>query len=220
MIRGCQYCGRLIAPGARRDAVYCGKRCRQAAWRFGRGCPARAPAASPSASSQPKRFAYADPPYPKRAARYYRRHQDYAGEVDVRELVAQLVTEYPDGWALSTSADALQAVLALCPDGVRVAAWVRGERPTASHRPLNAWEPVIYSGGRPYVSERRRLDALVHTARPRTTDPDRVVGAKPSAFAWWLFDLLGALPGDELVDLFPGSGAIGRAWSIYSRAAE
>ena len=57
-------------------------------------------------------------------------------------------------------------------------------------------------------------------ARIRTTDPRRVVGAKPAAFCWWLFDLLGALPGDELVDLFPGSGGIGRAWRLYASAGE
>ena len=68
--------------------------------------------------------------------------------------------------------------------------------------------------------EARRLDALVHVARIRTTDPRRVVGAKPAGFCWWLFDLLGALPGDELVDLFPGSGGIGRAWRLYSSAGE
>ena len=46
------------------------------------------------------------------------------------------------------------------------------------------------------------------------------MGAKPAAFCWWLFDLLGALPGDELVDLFPGSGGIGRAWRLYASAGE
>jgi hypothetical protein len=30
-----------------------------------------------------------------------------------------------------------------------------------------------------------------------------------------MFELLGALPGDELDDLFPGSGGIGRAWDAY-----
>jgi hypothetical protein len=35
-----------------------------------------------------------------------------------------------DGWVLSTSADALPVVRALCPPGVRAAAWHRGERPT------------------------------------------------------------------------------------------
>lgn len=46
------------------------------------------------------------------------------------------------------------------------------------------------------------------------------MGAKPARFAFWLFDLLGALPGDELDDLYPGSGGIRRAWQLYtSRAA-
>jgi hypothetical protein len=91
-----------------------------------------------------------------------------------------------------------------------------------TYRPLSAWEPVIYRGGRAYPSplEARRLDALVHVVRIRTTDPRRVVGAKPAAFCWWLFDLLGALPGDELVDLFPGSGGVGRAWRLYTSAGE
>jgi hypothetical protein len=43
-----------------------------------------------------------------------------------------------------------------------------------------------------------------------------VHGAKPAAFCWWLFDLLGALPGDDLVDLFPGSGGVARAWGLYN----
>jgi hypothetical protein len=150
----------------------------------------------------------------------YRGHPDYAGEVDHPALIARLVDEFPDGWALSTSAEALAGVLASCPPAARVAAWFRGERSGRSYRPLSAWEPVIYCGGRAYLSslQDRRVDALVHVARPRTTDPRRVVGAKPAAFCWWLFDLLGALPGDELVDLFPGSGGVARAWDLYAAA--
>jgi hypothetical protein len=52
--------------------------------------------------------------------------------------------------------------------------------------------------------------------RPRLTDPLRVVGAKPAAFVWWMFELLGALPDDHLTDLFPGSGGVARAWAIYT----
>ena len=63
---------------------------------------------------------------------------------------------------------------------------------------------------------RERVDALVHTARPRLTDPARVIGAKPATFARWLFDLFGARPGDEVHDLFPGSGGITRAWHAYT----
>jgi hypothetical protein len=38
------------------------------------------------------------------------------------------------------------------------------------------------------------------------------MGRKPVAFCAWLFDLLGMVPGDELVDLFPGTGIVARSW--------
>lgn len=137
-----------------------------------------------------------------------------------------------DGWALSTSAKALPEVLAVCPPKVRVAAWVRGERPTRSAWPLNAWEPVIYAGGRQLIeashaaahdasceceasylaSTTRRIDALVYRPGNRLTDPARVIGSKPPQFAAFVFQLLGARAGDSLDDLFPGSGGIARAW--------
>lgn len=211
----CRWCKRPLGPTQRRDAVYCAVRCRQAAHRFGRHRGRIAQA------GEPLRFAYADPPYPRKA-HLYRGHPDYAGEVDHTELVNRLVTGPWDGWALSTSADALPAVLRLCPDTVRVASWHRGERPTRSYGPLNAWEPVIYSGGRPITDpdlEDRRVDALAYTSRARTTDPDRVIGAKPAAFAFWMFRLLGARIGDTLDDLYPGSGGIARAWAIHQQGA-
>lgn len=166
------------------------------------------------------RFAYADPPYPGKARRFYRGHPDYRGEVDQAELIARLVDGWPDGWALSTSAAALPDLLPLCPRGVRVAAWLRGMPGGVRARaPVSAWEPVVFAGGRRVASLPAVPDALAYTARPRMTDPGRVVGAKPAAFAWWLFDLLGARPGDELADLYPGSGGIARAWSIMQAAA-
>lgn len=42
-----------------------------------------------------------------------------------------------------------------------------------------------------------------------------VSGAKPDAFTHWVLDVLGVLPGDEVVDLFPGSGACQRAIDGY-----
>ncbi len=144
----------------------------------------------------------------------------------------------------------LQEVLALCPAGARVAVWVRGERPNPrAGRPLNAWEPVIYHGGRilsdsstrtssdasstttahatpqPTPEESRapggrRVDVLIRRPRPRTTAPGHVTGAKPAEFARWIFDLLGALPGDDLTDLYPGSGGITTAWTAYTSTPE
>ena len=157
------------------------------------------------------RFAYADPPYPGLARKYYA-----CEEVDHAELVARLVADFPDGWALSTSSEALRDVLALCPAGVRVAAWVRGARPGKSYRPRSAWEPVIVAGGRSRqegVSE-YSCDVLVWGGRQHS-HPDALVGMKPAPFCEWMFRLLGACSGDALVDLFPGSGAVARAWELY-----
>ena len=106
--RFCAWCRGPIRRAARRDSKYCSTRCRQAAHRFHAGAQRRV------ASSSPLRLAYADPPYPGLAG-YYRDHPDFAGEVDHTELVERLVAEFPDGWALSTSARALRDVLASCP---------------------------------------------------------------------------------------------------------
>jgi hypothetical protein len=147
----CAWCKGEIPPTLRRDSICCSVRCRQARHRFtsqvGRG--------EVVDTGTVLRLAYADPPYPGLSKLYYSDHPDFAGEVDHIELIRKLSTY--DGWALSTSAKALPSVLAMCPPGVRVAAWHRGERPTKSLGPLNAWEPVIYFGG--------RLD-FVHDASP------------------------------------------------------
>lgn len=104
-------------------------------------------------------FAYADPPYPGKAAHYPERQ-----EVDHAQLVDRLISDYPDGWALSTSATALAAVLRLCPENVRVCSWHRRVRRTPSRRALSGWEPLIVAGGRPLrvdvVQDQRRLRGL------------------------------------------------------------
>lgn len=212
--RQCGWCREPLDPAKRADSKFCNQSCRQAAHRFVT-VVARDVRHD---GSFPMRFAYADPPYPGMAWRYYGDHPDYAGEVDHELLIAQLSSpgRY-DGWALSTSAAALPMVLSLCTAAdvsVRVAAWVRGGRAHRDPRgPLSSWEPVVYSGGRDGSS---RFDSLVHGVRPRRTDPKRVKGAKPAVFIRWLFELLGAQPGDELDDLFPGSGGVTRAWELFT----
>lgn len=220
--RVCAWCPKDIPPGSRNDAKFCSTRCRQASHRF--HVPSRRAGAARRVQTsaellQPRRFAYADPPYPGMARRYYRGHPDFAGEVDHAELIRLLSTF--DGWALSTSVSALPSLLPACPTDVRVAAWFRGERPVPSYNPLPAWEPVIYRGARYYLSSgsARRVDALVHVSRPRLTDARRTIGSKPAAFCAWLFQLLGLGPEDVLVDLFPGSGGVGLAWETYRAAA-
>lgn len=178
------------------------------------------------------RFAYADPPYPGQSKRLYGSHPDYGGEVDHEALVARLESEFPDGWALSTSVPALGYVLSLCPagetskgggsakagTGVRICSWARKPMPMPPARVMWTWEPLIVRT--PHWRQRHAGDFTSDSLR--ATPPTgflggQIIGAKPVAFTRWLFDLLGARPGDELVDVFPGSGAVGDAWNALTR---
>jgi hypothetical protein len=234
----CSWCDGPMPDGLRAEARFCAKSCRQASSRFSLGMrsipgaeplgpgdtsPALEPPASATRRRRPPRevlddvsramrFCYADPPYPGKAGYY-----PEAEEVDHRALVQRLAIEGPDGWALSTSATALAQVLALCPPGVRVCSWHRAVRPTRSKRPISAWEPLIVSGGRelPTDGPQQIRDALAYGGRYRRY-PGAMVGMKPPQFAAWMFAQLGARPGDQLVDLYPGSGAVGEAWRRYS----
>lgn len=229
MASACAWCRGPISARARRDAITCSQRCRQARHRVSAaalrdGSPRALRDASRAAAA--RRLAYADPPYPGKS-HYYRGHPDYAGEVDHAALLSRLATY--DGWALSTSARALPDVLALAvAQGltVRVAAWIRGVRPHATARhALNGWEPVIYvpvalagarDASRAAAAGTRRVDVLEHGVRPMTTLPGRVIGAKPAAFCRWIFDLIGAGPHDTFHDLFPGSGIVARTWDAFA----
>ena len=222
----CEWCGGPIPVNKRRDTRFDKKTCRQASWRFGRpdaslvDVDARRLAAGPPrrlASSEPRRFAYADPPYPGKA-HLYAGHPDFGGEVDHRELVDRLVAEYPDGWALSTSSDALFDVLALCPRDVRVGVWTKPCPPGYQKRARRGWEPVIFCGGRERERGEPQVLDWVHAA-PLRRYPGRVIGIKPPEFSWWLFAMLGARAGDTLDDLFPGSGAVTRAWQRFVEAS-
>jgi hypothetical protein len=156
------------------------------------------------------RVAYADPPYIGQAKKHYA-HDPRCAEVDHAELIAKL--DGYDAWALSLSSPTLRIILPMCPEDVRVMAWVK---PFASFKPnvnpAYAWEPVIVRGGR-----KRGRDEP--TARDwvscNITLKKGLSGAKPEAFCFWLFDVLGMLAGDEFHDIFPGTGGVGRAWAAY-----
>jgi len=155
-------------------------------------------------------FAYADPPYIGQARKHYG-----CVEVDHGALIARLVADYPDGWALSCSSPTLKFVLSLCPDDVRVGPWVK---PFASYKPgVNpafAWEPVIFRGGRPYEREQA---TVVDWVSANITLERGLAGAKPETFCAWIFRMLNLQAGDELHDLFYGTGAVTRAWESYQR---
>jgi hypothetical protein len=81
--------------------------------------------------------------------------------------------------------------------------------------PAYAWEPVIWRGGR---SKRGRSEPTVRDwVSAEITLKKGLTGAKPEAFVWWLLELLGLESNDELTDLFPGTGVVGRTWERYRR---
>jgi hypothetical protein len=158
------------------------------------------------------RIAYADPPYPGQSARHYADHPDYAGEVDHAQLLDRLAGY--DGWALSTSAAALQSVLSLCPGDVRVGVWYRPNSEPPGNRGTWwwSWEPVIFRPARPPEGATR--DMLSHHKEQGFLG-STIIGQKPRRVCEWIFALVGLRPGDELDDLFPGSGAVLRAWENW-----
>lgn len=160
------------------------------------------------------KIAYADPPYPG-CAHLYKNHPDYAGEVDHRALCARLHEEF-DGFILHTSSVALPQVAPMVGSGARCMAWVKSFAAFKRNVPVAyAWEPVFVKAARkPVVSGRVVMrDWMQHPI----TMKRGLTGAKPEAVCHWLFEVVGAHPDDELADLFPGSGAVTRAWETWQR---
>lgn len=163
------------------------------------------------------RFAYADPPYLGCGSKYAPFHPQAMDWNDINrhaELVLQLTKEFPDGWAMSASSVSLGQIMGIyyMPADVRVAAWVK---PFAVFKPnvnpAYAWEPVIFRGGR----KRSRKEPTVRDWHSENiTMRKGLPGAKPPGFALWIAQLLGAdwKQGDEIVDLFPGTGAMSSVW--------
>lgn len=168
------------------------------------------------------RFAYADPPYVGQAKRY-----PGGVEVNHRLLIGWLETEF-DGWALSCSAPSLPLLLSFVTVKVRVLSWVK---PYVPHRPgvwpTYAWEPVICVPlARP--SDRSRWTPMDwFQSKPAGhsrggAGKQRILGEKPPVFVSWMLECCRVERQDEVVDVFPGSGAVGEAvaqWRAQTRLA-
>lgn len=156
------------------------------------------------------KFAYADPPYIGQAKRHYN-----CAEIDHKWLIDSLVSDYPDGWALSASSPSLKIILPMCPPDVRIAVWCKSFCAFKKGvRPAYAWEPVIFRGGRnhnPPVPEKngKQITPKDFHIAPITLKKG-LVGAKPESVCRWILDLLNFSYEDEIVDLFPGTGVMGR----------
>ncbi len=153
------------------------------------------------------RLAYADPPYPGKAHLYPEN-----AEVDHAALIEQL-REY-DGWGLSTDETNLAYVLNLCPPKTRVLAWCRKNAPPLLPYPWTSWEPVLVCPARARDVEPVR-SYLVDIAPLGSLQRNGLTGQKSWGFCEWVIAALGALQGDTLDDLFPGTGIMGEAFAAF-----
>lgn len=184
------------------------------------------------------RFAYADPPYYGCCALYGHYHPDGLcwDDIDTHvRLITRLQAEFFDGWALSASTPSLKVILPLCPDRHRVGAWVKSFGAFKKGvRPAYMWEPVIFYGGRnpsngyshapPEKNGKQNTpkDFLITeiespAIRESITLKKGLTGAKPEAVCRWILELLNVQQGDTVVDLFPGTGIMGRVASDVTR---
>ena len=160
------------------------------------------------------RIGYADPPYIGCADLYAEKQ-----EVDHAALLDNLDHEF-EGWVLHAAATpksmAVLAPLVADIPGARWCAWVKGF--AAFKRNVSvayAWEPVIIKPARkPVVSKRLVMRDWIQES---ITLKRGLTGAKPEAVCHWAFELLGARPEDVLHDLYPGTGAVTRAWDTWQR---
>lgn len=123
-----------------------------------------------------------------------------------RRLIERLADEF-DGWAIATTPDGLGAYHPL-PIGADIMAWHRPTAIPGGGRLIRRWEPVIV-----FIPESRRGRGGERVSDVLTAAPARgFVGAKPAAWTRWVLAALGYDPAtDELVDMFPGSGAVAAA---------
>lgn len=163
------------------------------------------------------RLGYADPPYPG-CAHLYRDHRDFAGEVDHIELIARLEREF-DGWVLHTSSPAIGLIAPLLPPSARWGAWVKSFAAFKKGvRPAYAWEPVIFKPMRRMAEDHSGRFVQRDWIEEPITMKRGLTGVKPEAVCHWAFEITGCERGDELVDLYPGSGAVTRAWETWRPA--
>lgn len=181
------------------------------------------------------RLAIADPPYLGRAALWYggkgRSKQGTAGRAVGRgdlapefhpdahewddpvkhiELMVALEEEF-DGWAVSCSGKTLAPLIGTADRlGAKLGIWHVTNAIPDGARVRSVWEAVFYRvpDSRRAVGTGHRVTDVLSAAHPRSG----FVGSKPSAWTHWVLDVLGYVPGeDEVVDVFPGSGAVSRA---------
>lgn len=183
------------------------------------------------------RLAIADPPYlgvaerfygpgangqtlvrgPKRAARGHApsiirttEHPD-AKDWDNPDRHRQLVNDIQrgyDGWAIALSRRSIPLYLDAAPPEpeTHLCIWVKPTAfPGGNSRFIGAYEAVLV---RPARRASPAPGLMVRDTLTATVERVGHIGAKPAAWTRWVLALMGYEPGDIVVDLFPGSGAV------------
>jgi hypothetical protein len=169
------------------------------------------------------KVAYADPPYLGCCGLYGHEHgadgRCWDSLDTYRWLADYLVRDFPDGWALSMSSPSLRSLLPLLPIDTRIAAWVkpfsvfkRGVRPAYGWEPVAFWRGRNPGAGFPHKPpERNGLQTTPKDFIAESITLKRgLTGAKPERYCRWVLSLLNVQPGDYVIDLYPGTGAMAR----------
>jgi hypothetical protein len=163
------------------------------------------------------RVAYVDSPYLGCCRLYDHFHGDDSrcwDDPETHRLLIERVTAEYDSWAFSLSSTSLRVLLPFFPEQARLGMWFK---PFCSFKPnvnpAYAFEPVIWYSSRPRTREQQTVRDWVSA---NITLQKGLAGAKPPAFCYWLFELLNMQPGDELVDMFPGTGGVTEAWGRFT----
>jgi hypothetical protein len=158
------------------------------------------------------RFAYADPPYLGCCQKYDHFHGDDGrcwNDVDTHRLLLERLDADFDGWAYCMSSPSLDDIVPIKPTRSRAASWSKSFAAyKANVRIAYTWEPVLFVPGRDKSADGAPV-GRDHLVEPITLKRG-LTGAKSERFCRWILDLLGYADGDEVVDLFPGTGIMGR----------
>jgi hypothetical protein len=167
---------------------------------------------------------YADPPYLGQCASYDHFHNDggpmpwdgYCWDewTTHRDLLVWLSLNC-DGYAFSCNPVDLKWIFqkALLEES-RVGSWTKTWHQIRPTTVQFAWEPVIFSPGR---KDNKRKPMVRDWLSCAVTKQTGQRGAKPDAFNDWILELLVYEPGDDFVDLFPGSGSMQRALDRFEQ---
>jgi len=121
------------------------------------------------------------------------------------QMVASIEADY-DGWAITMNPGNLAQYLAWVTKPIRVAVWVKPDAMPHNSRPIRSWEPVLLHvpEGRRRANGRLPIRDYLIAAKGGSA----FAGEKPRAWTRWVLDMLGYEEGDEVTDLFHGSGAV------------